>query len=118
MTIPILTGVTGATIGSAIQWDGGPAMLMAWWDAGTGGFGNTASVDLQGSPDGGTHWGKLKQIAAITSPGVSGVTGAGIHLPPMMIRGVVTVAGSPTLNNINVVIQPYPDAMNGIASFS
>src|SRR5258708_33015648 len=50
--LTLLSGVNVVGPGSAMQWNGGPAVVMAWWDGGV--FGSTIGIDF--SPDGGAHW--------------------------------------------------------------
>jgi hypothetical protein len=109
--IVLLNGVNAAGPGSAFQWDGGPAVVMAWWDGASG-----VTLGLEVSPDGGTHW-TIPTTGTRYAPGNDAwalnnlISGSGasitpINLPPMTIRG--HVLGTPT--NLSLVIQGYDQA--------
>lgn len=102
--------VTGA--GAAQQWNGGPAMLMAWWDGGA----FAAGVHLEVSPDGGTHWAQMQTTSPdLISTFVLNTNNNGhaawtaLNLPPCTIRAVVDGGVNPT--NMNVVLIGYDDAL-------
>ncbi len=111
--LTLLSGVNVVGPGSAMQWNGGPAVVMAWWDGGV--FGSTIGIDF--SPDGGAHWATF----GVTSVDLEGSgfqlnTGnngsaamTSINLPPGMIRA--HLFGSVNPNNLSLVIQGYDDAL-------
>lgn len=111
--ITLLNNVSAAGAGSAFQWDGGPAVVMAWWDAASG-----TVLTLEVSPDGGSHWTALSggtrsapgsdHFSLTTSGGGEGAMSA-VNLPPMMIRGHV-FGSNPT--NLSMTIEGYDEALD------
>jgi hypothetical protein len=69
-----------ATDGSAMQWNGGPALLYAWGNATPG------NIHVQISPDGGTTWIDVIGPMSFNSPGL---IQAGFSQPAIMVRGVM-----------------------------
>jgi hypothetical protein len=104
--LTLLNNVNIVGAGSAMQWDGGPAVVTAWWDGGV----FAAGVHLEFSFDGGTHWAQC-QINGLIKTNNNGRSSLGaLELPSCMVRAVVDGATNPT--NMNVVMTGYDGALN------
>ena len=110
--LALFTNVNAVGAGSAETWNGGPAVVMAWWSGGN----FAAGVTLQVSPDSGSHWADIQGTSADLAGSFNLNTNnngqaamSALNLPPCTVRAFVNGATNPT--NMNVVMVGYDDAL-------
>ena len=113
--LTLLSGVGGSnTTGSAMQWAGGPFVLLGNWSGTNGNDGLTIQV----SPDG-TNW-SLPQNLTV-NPAANAALYAlpgGNELPPIFVRGVYSAGSGVHVSNLTLVMQGYDGADHVTTTFS
>ncbi|SRR5260370_13631234 len=107
--LTLLNNVSATGPGTAMQWDGGKFVAIAWWDA-------LYVVAVEFSPDGGSHWGVVsnnnpsegRPFLNTLSGGKVAINGG--NLPAGMLRGNISGSSPPPLN-VNLVIQGDSEAL-------